>query len=92
MLERDLDLRGISLVGAKLVRMANNTRDARDDVLNALRSNGGAATNDDWSRIAENIDGSDDALALLLEQGIVFRDHRGNLRMRHGGVLNVESR
>ena len=71
--------------------MANDPT-ARDDVLRTLRSNGGAATNDDWRRITADIEGADDALKLLLEQGVVFRDQNGNLRMRRSGVQSIELR
>lgn len=58
---------------------------ACDAIKNALRMNYGAATPDEWARIADEIGvEAQRALDALLRDGSVFSDHAGNLRLRGG--------
>jgi hypothetical protein len=57
-------------------------------IKNALRANYGAATPDDWTRIAGEVGAeAGRALDVLIEDGSVFSDHAGNLRLRHGDSI-----
>ena len=69
--------------------MDDDLQASSDAILAALRGGGGTTDQEGWERIYSTVPEADTALKHLLEQGTLFYDGHGVLRMRHPGVVNV---
>src|ERR1039458_10493576 len=75
----------------RLRGMENDLQASCDAVLGALRSSGGMADADGWRHIYSTVSEADEAVVHLIDQGTLFYDGNGMLRMKRPGLVDRKS-